>query len=125
EHVNMDLGAGTDTLSYANTSADVEVDLLTGSATGFSYIRNVENVTGGSGDDTIHGDNLANVLNGGGGDDTVRGGFGNDSVNGGVGNDRLYGDQGDDILNGGDSTSGVGLSGTIELYDRIDGGAGS
>ncbi|MCB5204574.1 calcium-binding protein [Neorhizobium sp. T786] len=114
EHISLDLGNGVDTLSYAATAAAVDVNLLTGAATGFSYIRNVENVTGGSGDDTIKGDNLANVLSGGAaGVDTIRGGFGNDTISGGTGNDLLYGEDGDDVING-----GVG-------NDRIDGGAGN
>ncbi|KQY26700.1 peroxidase family protein [Rhizobium sp. Root482] len=114
EHVDLDLGNGTDTLSYAATTTPVEVDLLTGAATGFSYIRNVENVTGGSGNDTIRGDNLANVLSGGtAGADMIRGGFGNDSISGGTGNDTLYGEAGDDVIDGGTGD------------DRIDGGNGN
>jgi hypothetical protein len=58
----------------------------------------IENVTTGSGNDTVTGSALANTLSGGpgndgisgaGGDDTLDGGLGQDSVDGGDGNDRL------------------------------------
>ena len=111
ESAQMDLGNGADTLAYQGATP-VSVNLLAGTATGFSFIRGVEHVTGGEGNDTLLGNSLANVLDGAGGDDTVRGGFGNDTVRGGAGNDLLYGEQGDDTLEGGEGD------------DRIDGGAG-
>lgn len=112
ESAQLDLGAGTDTLTY-NAAGAVTVDLLAGTATGFSYIRGVENVTGGGGDDTISGNLADNTIEGAGGNDTARGGFGNDTLVGGMGNDRLHGDQGDDVLHGGEGD------------DRLDGGIGS
>lgn len=130
EHVNMDLGAGDDTLSYGNSTVAAEVDLLTGAASGFSYIRHVENVAGGLGADTIKGDNLGNVLDGGASAaaDTLRGGYGNDTLRGNDGDDRLYGEEGDDLLDGGNSTStpppASGPVPPITAYDRLDGGAG-
>ena len=88
------------------------VNLLAGLATGFSFVRGVENVNGSAHADTLLGNGLDNTMTGQGGDDTVRGGFGNDMLEGNDGNDRLYGDEGDDTLDGGDGD------------DRIDGGAG-
>ena len=79
ENVNADLGAGTDVLSYGNTASNVVVNLATGTASGFTLIANIENVTGGNGNDVITGDALANTLNGGAGADTLIGGSGNDS----------------------------------------------
>jgi len=111
EAAEMDLGAGTDTLAY-NTAQSVAVNLLAGTATGFSFIRGVENVTGGSGDDTLLGNGLDNVFDGADGNDMVRAGFGNDIARGGAGDDLLYGEQGNDTIEGGDGD------------DRIDGGTG-
>jgi Ca2+-binding RTX toxin-like protein len=52
EQVTADLDGGTDTLSYVGTTAgttaaDVTVNLTTGSASGFTSIAGVDNVTGG------------------------------------------------------------------------------
>jgi Ca2+-binding RTX toxin-like protein len=72
ESVTADLLAGTDRLSYAGTTADVSVDLTAGTASGFTSIAGIENVTGGSGSDTLTGAGNAAVNNlaGGAGDDT-------------------------------------------------------
>ncbi|MGQ3357811.1 MAG: tandem-95 repeat protein [Phreatobacter sp.] len=98
EAIGTDLGtnaAAGDTLSYAGSSAGVTVDLSTGTATGFNLdlngpvagvpsVLNVENVTGGAGDDTITGNAGNNVLVGGGGADTITGGAGNNTIVGGA-----------------------------------------
>ncbi len=57
----------------------------------------IENATGGSGSDTLIGNQVDNVLNGGAGNDVLRGGLGNDTLVGGAGNDRLYGAAGADM----------------------------
>jgi len=80
EEIHLDLGAGVDTLSYAGTTTAVSVNLSTGSATGFSSISGLENVTGGDGADMLTGDANANVLFGGAGADTIDFGLGNDDV---------------------------------------------
>lgn len=77
-------GRGIDTVSYEGTTAAVTVTLaLTGAqATGGSgsdSIRNFENLTGGSGNDTLTGNLNDNVLNGGGGNDSLKGGKGDDT----------------------------------------------
>ncbi len=70
----------------------------------------IENASGGSGDDTITGNDVANVLKGNYGADTLRGNGGNDTLHGGgrpdvlwgdAGSDTLYGDNGNDELHGG------------------------
>ena len=104
EEVNLDLGGGTDTLDYTGSTAGVTVNLDTGTASGFTTIANIENVTGGSAADTLTGNGAANVLHGGGNGDTI---------NGGGGADQLFGDGGADIISGGTGT------------DTIDGGAGN
>ena len=112
EAAELHLDGGNDTLSY-QTSQNVSVNLLSGAATGFSFLRGVENVTAGSGNDTLLGNGVANRLDGGDGNDELRGGFGSDVLLGGGGNDNLYGEDGDDLLEGGAGN------------DRIDGGAGN
>ena len=52
-------------------------------------VRNIENVTGGSGNDTLTGDGLANTLSGGAGTDVLTGGAGNDTLSGGAGADQF------------------------------------
>ena len=67
-------GKGTDTADFSDDTAGVTVDLATGQAigslTGTDELKDIENVTGGSGDDLITGSNKANVLDGGDGNDT-------------------------------------------------------
>jgi Ca2+-binding RTX toxin-like protein len=46
-------------------------------------------VTGGAGNDTLHGGNLADVLDGGTGDDSLDPGAGTDTVAGGLGDDSI------------------------------------
>ena len=67
------------------------VNLATGVATGFLSIANIQNVTGGSGNDLLTGNAGANVLSGGNGNDTFFAtmGDGNDTINGGGGIDTV------------------------------------
>ncbi|WP_158442388.1 M10 family metallopeptidase C-terminal domain-containing protein [Paracoccus aminophilus] len=51
----------------------------------------IENAIGGSGNDNIIGNEVANKLSGGAGNDTLIGLKGNDTLDGGDGNDILYG----------------------------------
>lgn len=57
----------------------------------------IENATGGSGNDRLIGNAVANVLIGGAGNDTLSGLAGNDTLEGGEGNDTLIGGIGDDL----------------------------
>ena len=59
-----------DTLSYGATASNVTVNLAAGTASGFSSIAGIENVTTGVGNDTLIGNIGNNVLNGGTGIDT-------------------------------------------------------
>ncbi|MFC5068709.1 peroxidase family protein [Flaviflagellibacter deserti] len=70
ESVTASLGAGSDTLAY-NTASAVSVDLAAGTATGFTSIAGVDNVTGGTGSDTFRGNADDNVFTGNGGTDRV------------------------------------------------------
>ncbi|MDM0019124.1 peroxidase family protein [Variovorax saccharolyticus] len=111
EAYTADLGGGVDTLTYGTTATAVAVNLSTGSATGFESIAGIENVTGGSGNDTLIGDAGANALVGGAGDDAMTGGAGADSVNGGAGNDTFFAAVGDN------NDTYVGAAGTDDTYD--------
>jgi Ca2+-binding RTX toxin-like protein len=119
EAITADLLAGSDTLTYAGTSAanSVTVNLTAGMASGFTSIANIENVTGGSGNDTLTGDGNANVLNGGAdaGADTLTGGGGVDTLIGGAGNDMFIATIGDgnDSYTGGADTDTYDLSATM------------
>ncbi|MFL5824115.1 MAG: beta strand repeat-containing protein [Solirubrobacteraceae bacterium] len=117
-------GSGNDTVSYASHGTDVTATLdgtandgstgQNGSADENDLIRSdVENLTGGSGNDTLTGNSGPNHLDGGPGDDTLHGGDGNDILDGSAGNDTLLGEGDDDTLNGGDDA------------DYLDGAQGS
>ena len=89
-------GAGIDTASYAEKTVAVAVTLNRGTAVQVlvdgkfeDTLRNVENVIGGSADDTLVGDFLSNTLSGGAGDDTLQGMFGTDTLDGGAGIDTV------------------------------------
>ena len=93
--LNESANQGTDLLNFAALALPVTLNLgLTSnqlvhtsrrirlnSATAF------ENVTSGSGNDTLIGNNAANVLTSGSGNDTLTGGRGNDRLFGGIGDD--------------------------------------
>ncbi|MEN3347205.1 MAG: serralysin, partial [Bradyrhizobium sp.] len=92
----MNGGGGIDELNYAALGRDVNVDLNitiaqnTGGA-GFDTILNIENVVGGSGWDTLHGNTVANYLIGGEGNDKLLGGEGAaNTLQGGTGNDTYF-----------------------------------
>lgn len=81
---------------------------------GTDTIFNFEDVSCGPGDDTIHGNNLGNVLLGWKGDDFISGRGGDDSILGGEGNDTLIGGPGADHL----------YAGTLQdKQDQTDGDA--
>jgi len=106
-------GGGVDTYDLSNYTTNLSINLNPGASSVFSsvqlanlgdghyasgnvynaYLYNgdarsyIDNATGGSGNDTILGNAIANVLNGGSGNDTITGGGGNDTIIGGSGTD--------------------------------------
>lgn len=80
---------------------------------GIAFNCIIENATGGSGNDKLTGNDIANTLFGREGDDTLTGNGGNDTLNGGAGNDTLQGGSDNDTLIG-----GTGM-------DTLSGGAGA
>src|SRR5262249_7953707 len=110
---NIDGGSFGDWLDYSLLSTSVTVDLTTGKATGVAgRVQRIQNVLGGSGDDTLTGSSGGlkspnpgdNILVGGPGDDTLTAGAGRCILIGGLGSDTLVGGPGDDILIGGRTT---------------------
>lgn len=66
-----------------------------------------------SGDDTVHGNKVAqNIIDGGDGWDTIYGGDNIDTIKGGTGEDFIYGEAGNDHIDGGDG------------HDTLFGGSG-
>jgi Ca2+-binding RTX toxin-like protein len=130
-------GAGIDTLNYQKRINGVTVTIGNGLAddgeTGeFDAVdADVENVTGGGGNDVLVGSLADNTLMGNDGDDELYGGAGRDELRAGngadilvgdAGPDKLFGDAGADSLDGGTGndtlTGGAG-------NDTLTGGAGT
>ncbi|WP_052810734.1 peroxidase family protein [Variovorax paradoxus] len=89
ESIVANLGGNADTLSYGDSATAVNVNLLAGTASGFTSIASILNATGGAGNDTLTGNAGANTLIGGAGNDTINGGAGGDILIGGIGADTL------------------------------------
>jgi probable HAF family extracellular repeat protein len=103
-------GGGTDTLNFSALTSGVAVTVnLNSDATTATHTNrtvktgaagqaaNIDNVTGGAGNDIITGNNLNNTLSGGGGNDSISGGAGNDQLLDGEGSDTLVGGTGNDV----------------------------
>lgn len=108
---SFDGGAGRDWIDYRNSKEAVYVNLLEGAgkgglAQGDSY-KNIENIRGTAGDDTLIGDNEANVF---------YAGKGSDRIEGGGGNDMIYTSGGYDYVDGG---AGVDTLSYAESWDRV------
>jgi Ca2+-binding RTX toxin-like protein len=142
--INVDLGAGTDSLrirgtdgadtmsfgsSGISTNADNNRDLdhanvesFNVSLAGGNDIFNAQGVVYGSGMSafatavTVFGGDGTDNLTGSDQDDALHGGEGDDTVVGAAGGDSLFGDAGNDTFNEGAASSGD---------DVIDGGAGT
>jgi serralysin len=88
-----DGGPGTDTIDFSAITANAAINLTTGiatsSQTGTDTLVSIENVIGGTGNDTITGSNVANILNGGRGNDRIEGMGGKDILTGGLGSDTF------------------------------------
>jgi len=99
-------GGGIDTLDLSGFSGTQRIDLNAGAYSdvggymtnnlAIAYNVTIENAIGGSGSDTITGNDANNKLNGGPGNDILFGGNGSDILHGGPGNDLLNGGPGAD-----------------------------
>jgi Ca2+-binding RTX toxin-like protein len=130
---------GTDTVVYTGSSpVTASLTTNTGVRAGDSdTFTSVENLTGGTGNDTLIGNNSANVLDGGsallctiqacsyfsgndtmfglGGEDEMHGRYGDDWMWGGDADDMMYGEDGNDHLDGDDNV----------IYNSLFGGPGT
>ncbi|KAF0190269.1 MAG: hypothetical protein FD165_2810, partial [Gammaproteobacteria bacterium] len=103
-NVLNDTDGGEDTINAAAALGDSTINLTTGAATiagtglTISSPGNIENATGGEGNDTLTGNAVSNKLQGGRGDDTLSGGAGIDLLFGGLGNNTLTGGTESDIF---------------------------
>lgn len=128
----LDGGADNDTVDYSTRTAAISVDL---GATGTiiatiaetisetDTLVSIENIRGGSGNDTIRGSSVANYLEGNGGDDSLTGGAGDDTLMGGAGNDVLDGGADNDLAiftgNLADYNFSIDSSGALTVQDTI------
>lgn len=102
-------GSGTDRLDFTAITSAVSLNLGSVAVQSIHLNRTlklssaitVENVTVGSGNNTIIGNSLANHIIGGGAHDVLLGGDGDDVLEGGSGRDILIGGSGADSLFGG------------------------
>ncbi len=97
------------------------VNVGTGRATGTASIAGIENVQGGSGNDSLVGNNVANLLNGSGGGDWIVGAPGADTMSGGAGDDVLVWSNGDgtDVMEGGTESDLVQVNGAVAAGDQF------
>lgn len=115
-------GAGNDTANYADHTGPVVLKLDAmrndGSVGELDFIKvDVENLTGGKGNDTINGGAIANVLDGGAGNDTLMGGGGADTLIGGAGIDTVtYADRTASVAA---DLDGLNDDGSLNEHDRI------
>lgn len=101
-------GSGVDRFDFSHLTTATSIDLAGNRHTGFAaqtLIYQVENILGGSGDDTLRGSLAANTLNGGAGDDRL-------IATAGAG-DRLIGGTGRDTVSYQNSVAGV----LADLFD--------
>lgn len=143
-----DGGGGTDTLDLSAVTGNVSINLASGpgslgslsGALGSATLVSIENITTGSGNDTIFGSSGNNVLKGGNGADNVNGNFGNDTLIAsadGV-NDTYNGFNGTDTIDYSAATLGVNINlvtgvansggvgtDTLTAIENVTGGAGN
>ena len=127
-------GSGSDTVSYSGANGSVTVNLYAGTGAGLQatnvgndLLFDIERAAGGSYNDQLIGNGLANLLNGGGGNDYLIGNAGNDSLLGGAGAEFFDASaaagvgigQGNDLIDGGTVTD------TINYLDGNGVGYGS
>jgi Ca2+-binding RTX toxin-like protein len=90
--VDVNAGNGDDTVRVDETNGAFAVPTTIDGGNGN------DNLTAGSGNDTLIGGNGDDILNGGAGTDTLQGGNGNDTIDGNKGDDPESGGNGDDTF---------------------------
>jgi Ca2+-binding RTX toxin-like protein len=115
-------GAGIDTIdaSTSTTGQIINLDTLDPAT------DDLENLLGGSGPDTLTGNDLRNEIQGNDGDDTLSGAAGNDVLTGGLGNDGFSGGSGaDKISYATNTTSGINADMNLGFVTSAESAAGS
>jgi serralysin len=90
---------------------------------GIAYGATIENAIGGSGHDSMLGNQVDNVMTGNGGNDLIASGLGNDTLDGGTGNDEMLGGAGNDtyvVGEAGDIVTELADEGTDTVRASID-----
>ncbi|NQZ14924.1 MAG: M10 family metallopeptidase C-terminal domain-containing protein [Alphaproteobacteria bacterium] len=91
-------GGGIDTIDLSGYSQSNTLYLTEGDFSSVGSMTNnlviaygvvIENAVGGTGSDTIYGNNVANNIDGNSGNDSIHGSLGNDTINGGLGTDSM------------------------------------
>jgi Ca2+-binding RTX toxin-like protein len=133
--------SGNDTLGYSQATSGVVLSLVSGNGSGGAqgdHFSGFENVVGSNFNDTITGNDAANILAGLAGNDILNGGKGDDILIGGAGADALNGGNGFDtadystsaapirlILGGSASTGGDAAGDTFISIENFVGTAGA
>jgi len=120
----LDGGSGSDTASYSASTGGVVVNLADGTNNQGDVFVSIENVDGGSANDSLTGDSGSNILSGAAGNDTLSGGEGNDNLIGGAGDDIIFGGIGNDTIDGGsgnDALAGGQGDDVFKFNDASDG----
>ncbi|MEQ9695942.1 Ig-like domain-containing protein, partial [Shimia sp. SDUM112013] len=122
---SLEGASGIDTAVFDTTST-VDVRLGSGTASsaalGNDALSGIENAQTGSGDDTLIGSSVDNVLDAGDGNDRLSGWGGADTLLGGLGNDTLIGGGDDDSLDGGDGIDEVYFTGSANVSVQLGNG---
>jgi Ca2+-binding RTX toxin-like protein len=136
----LDAGPGIDTATYLSRTAAVAIsldDVANDGAAGEldNVASDFENITGGSGSDTLVGNDGSNGLVGEAGDDVLMGLGTNDLIDGGFGTDTMLGGSGTDTVTYAgrigavtvrlDLVANDGQAGELDLargFENVDGG---
>ena len=125
---SFDGGAGSDTVSYAQSVSGVRVKLGPDGEGRFGHaagdvLIDIENIIGSAHDDTLYGDSSDNRLSGGDGDDRIYAGRGDDILEGGDGADQLTGGYGEDTVSyaGSDAAVIVNLAAGTGRFGHAEG----
>ncbi len=121
---------GFDTYNYTSHIADETIDLRQGTWSSINgvplslrtaYLSVIENARGGSGNDTIRGNEIENLIFGNAGDDLLRGGGANDVLRGGDGNDTYVWQTGDgrDLIQE-QSSGGIDVLSVLDPSGAVD-----
>ncbi len=120
---------GTDTLDFSGFSGPTRLDLNAGSFSdtetmaqnvSIAFGTIIENGIGGSGDDVMRGNGVANLLWGRNGTDRIDGFSGKDRLYGEAGDDRLNGGTGNDTLTGGEGLDAFVFANKLSRTANLD-----